>query len=175
MRAILHSTVVLWADLGYRLQQSASACCTLGRAVAPCARHCFAPSVDRRPSPRPARGRNTRARNFILRVVDDRDARTDRVSAREACFSASRVSRESPAVRAMANDSPTHSGVSADRWLAKAFGETSVSGGARSARSDGGVRDSRASIRSEVRDAWRFKRLKNLKMSSRLSRVCLRA
>ena len=53
----------------------------------------------------------------------------------------------------MANDSPTHSGVSADRWLAKAFGETSVSGGgARSARSDGGgVRDSRASVRSEVR------------------------
>ena len=77
----------------------------------------------------------------------------------------------------MANDSPTHSGVSADRWLAKAFGETSVSGGgARSARSDGGgVRDSRASIRSEVRDAWRFKRLKNLKISIRLSRACLRA
>ena len=75
----------------------------------------------------------------------------------------------------MANDSPTHSGVSADRWLAKAFGETSVSGGARSARSDGGVRDSRASIRSEVRDAWRFKRLKNLKISIYLAFVCARS
>ena len=43
--------------------------------------------------------------------------------------------------------SPTGSGASADRWLAKAFGESSISVG----RREGGVRDSRTSVRSEVR------------------------